>query len=58
MSSNEASLQKKGSASIQNGAKQLPHEFYITFGSKEAAVEELRRNSEEHEEHVENLMQI
>ena len=39
-------------------AKQLPHEFYITFGSKEAAVEELWRNSEEHEEQEETLMRI
>ena len=39
-------------------AKQLPHEFCITFGSKEAVVEELQRNSEEHEEQAETLMQI
>ena len=37
-------------------AKQLPREFYITVGSKKAAVEELRRNSEEHEEQAETLM--
>ena len=39
-------------------AKQLPHEFYITLGSKEATVEELRRNSKEHEEQAETLIRI
>ena len=42
-------------------AKQLPHEFYTTFGSKETAVEELRRNRDElwrTRKNAETLMQI
>ena len=48
MISNEAYLQEKRDLLVSKmDAKQLPHEFRTSFGSKEAAVEELRRNRDE-----------